>query len=141
MPTARRVKRVIPAEHRSWLTRHQRHMLGLTVVFFQLSLIALSLLPLHSVVTPEWVTVVGGTVAILGIFTHVSLSVGLPGDRWVYLICVVLDFYVWGWFVLTNYTSSSVAYIPVSMLLFATALLSFLAHMLDGGARAPRDEP
>lgn len=141
MPTIRRVKRVIPAEHKSHLTRHQRHMLGLTVAFSQLSLMVLAGVPLTALAVPQIITVIGCGIAIVGIFTHVNLGVRLPGDRWVYLGCVVLDFYVWGWFVIINYKSGSAAFVPVSMLLFAVALLSFLAHMLDGGARAPRDGP
>lgn len=143
MPDTRRVRRIIrrkeKASHRNWLTVHQRNMLGLTVMSYQLGLMALAGLPLAELALPGLITLLGGGVVCLGIASHVSPYVALPGDRWVYLGCALLDFYVFAWFLTISSGDGYAARVPLALLLLAGTLLAVLAHMLDGGDRAPLD--
>lgn len=117
-------------------TERWRWIVAADILIHLIAVWFFALLPPNTLNLIEKTVMVLSVLAGIGVLTHVSSRLNLPGVHWAYLaagfICI---------FTLMAYEVNSYGEVPASitipfgLFLFAGAVSSFAAHVVDGGPR------
>lgn len=119
---------------------HWRRALVLDLGLFNIAVFALCLLPPDTLTLSEWAAMAGSALCLIGLISHASRRVHLPGEQWAYLAtswlgCLVLVAF------LADAQTTVTYEVAVPLFLLSGVASAGAAHIIDGGvARRPRGD-
>ena len=114
-----------------------RWAVALDLGLFNASMFALALVPSSTLILPEWIVLAMSTVCAVGVITHASARLRLPGEQWsalgtAWLGTVTLAGY------LTTADAPATYEVAIPLFLLAGTASGYAAHLVDGGTHRPR---
>ena len=118
------------------IPREWRRVLAADIGVFAVGIFSLALIPPASLVWPEAVICVLAAFCLLGVITHASEHVHLPGEEYAYLMTGALGLTTL--FAFEHGTSPNTALVfrvSVGIFLLGGSVSGYAAHLVDGGRR------
>jgi hypothetical protein len=115
-----------------------RKVLAADLALFNVAIFFFALLPPSTLVVQEWVIMVLAVFSLIGVISHASIHITLPGEDWAYLLTGatgLLTAFAYEIFVADDASQYRISY---GLFLASGIVSAYAAHLIDGGKREGR---
>lgn len=117
-----------------------RKALAIDLSIYLVGLFLFALLPPTTLNWVEITLMIMSVIALIGVVSHASTRISLPGEQWSYLVTGVLGLLAFGAYESYALYAGDVEYqfsVTYGVFLIAGAASGYAAHVIDGGKRIP----
>lgn len=115
-----------------------RKVLAADLGLFNIAIFFFALLPPATLIIQEWVIMVLAVLSLIGVISHASSRINLPGENWAYLatgFTGLLTMFAYEIFADVDEYQDKVAF---GLFLASGVVSAYAAHLIDGGKREGR---